>query len=101
MKTLRFSFTPLFQKKENPPLRKTEVGAILCPVFHHGEVAQLVEHHVRNVGVVSSNLIFSTIRKENEKAAFAFANQGAPRFFLPFRSPPRGARLHPLTPFYA
>lgn len=60
MKTLRFSFTPLFQKKENPPLRKTEVSAILCPVFHHGEVAQLVEHHVRNVGVESSNLFFST-----------------------------------------
>ena len=26
-----------------------------------GEVAQLVEHHVRNVGVESSNLFFSTI----------------------------------------
>ena len=26
-----------------------------------GEVAQLVEHHVRNVGVGSSNLLFSTI----------------------------------------
>ena len=31
--------------------------------FVNGEVAQLVEHHVRNVGVVSSNLIFSTIEK--------------------------------------
>ena len=29
----------------------------------HGEVAQLVEHHVRNVGVESSNLFFSTIQK--------------------------------------
>ena len=29
--------------------------------FTHGEVAQLVEHHVRNVGVESSNLFFSTI----------------------------------------
>ena len=28
-----------------------------------GEVAQLVEHHVRNVGVGSSNLLFSTIPK--------------------------------------
>ena len=34
---------------------------ILCGVFGNGEVAQLVEHHVRNVGVESSNLFFSTI----------------------------------------
>ena len=29
----------------------------------NGEVAQLVEHHVRNVGVESSNLFFSTIQE--------------------------------------
>ena len=31
-----------------------------APFPRHGEVAQLVEHHVRNVGVESSNLFFST-----------------------------------------
>ena len=31
------------------------------PFPRNGEVAQLVEHHVRNVGVESSNLFFSTI----------------------------------------
>ena len=54
-----------------PPCALSAIFGILCTVFTNGEVAQLVEHHVRNVGVVSSNLIFSTIRKENEKAAFA------------------------------
>ena len=39
-----------------------EVMVSYLPFSPHGEVAQLVEHHVRNVGVVSSNLIFSTIR---------------------------------------
>ena len=34
---------------------------ILYAVSVNGEVAQLVEHHVRNVGVESSNLFFSTI----------------------------------------
>ncbi len=33
----------------------------MIEVFGNGEVAQLVEHHVRNVGVESSNLFFSTI----------------------------------------
>lgn len=69
----------LFQKKENPPLRNTEVGAILCPVFHHGEVAQLVEHHVRNVGVESSNLFFSTIRLKTKSGFRPF---GARRDFF-------------------
>ena len=32
------------------------------PFLTQGEVAQLVEHHVRNVGVGSSNLLFSTIK---------------------------------------
>ena len=43
--------------------RLRDVGAcdILLRVFRHGEVAQLVEHHVRNVRVGSSNLLFSTI----------------------------------------
>ena len=68
----------LFQKKENPPLRKTEVRAILCPVFHHGEVAQLVEHHVRNVGVESSNLFFSTNSQEAMKR-LSFDNLGGTR----------------------
>ena len=44
------------------PLRSRRGFGILCAVFRHGEVAQLVEHHVRNVGVESSNLFFSTIR---------------------------------------
>ena len=35
---------------------------VYYPMFStDGEVAQLVEHHVRNVGVESSNLFFSTI----------------------------------------
>lgn len=46
-----------------------------------GEVAQLVEHHVRNVGVESSNLFFSTIRQETLKAAFV-QHPDAPRFFF-------------------
>ena len=41
-----------------------------APFSTNGEVAQLVEHHVRNVGVESSNLFFSTNRKESEKPAF-------------------------------
>ena len=36
---------------------------IIYGVLANGEVAQLVEHHVRNVGVESSNLFFSTILK--------------------------------------
>ena len=36
---------------------------IMYGVLANGEVAQLVEHHVRNVGVESSNLFFSTILK--------------------------------------
>ena len=31
------------------------------PPFNKGAVAQLVEHHVRNVGVTSSSLVRSTI----------------------------------------
>ena len=34
---------------------------ILLFVFNHGEVAQLVEHHVRNVRVGGSNPLFSTM----------------------------------------
>ena len=44
-----------------PPLRGAAEYDILHTVFRNGEVAQLVEHHVRNVGVESSNLFFSTI----------------------------------------
>ena len=67
------------QRFESPPLRQsikffynTPLCAlceydILSTVFTYGEVAQLVEHHVRNVGVESSNLFFSTIRKEGSR----------------------------------
>ena len=41
------------------------------PFSPHGEVAQLVEHHVRNVRVGGSTPLFSTTFGENEKAAFA------------------------------
>ncbi len=46
---------------ENTPLRGDAENDILSFVSTNGEVAQLVEHHVRNVGVESSNLFFSTI----------------------------------------
>ena len=42
-----------------------------APSFRDGEVAQLVEHHVRNVGVESSNLFFSTIRSKVKDLASA------------------------------
>ena len=48
-------------------------------IYYHafsrnGEVAQLVEHHVRNVGVGSSNLLFSTIpRARHEQKEFIAA----------------------------
>ena len=35
----------------------------------YGEVAQLGEHHVRNVGVEGSNPFFSTIHKETAPAS--------------------------------
>ena len=44
--------------------------------FAFGEVAQLVEHHVRNVGVESSNLFFST--KSKTQSAFRFGDMAAP-----------------------
>ena len=48
---------------ENAPLITGIRNDIICGVLANGEVAQLVEHHVRNVGVESSNLFFSTISK--------------------------------------
>ena len=51
------------------------------PFSTHGEVAQLVEHHVRNVGVESSNLVFSTIPVE-AASGFRLLIKGAPRFFV-------------------
>ena len=45
---------------QTPPLRTAAGYDILRTVSTNGEVAQLVEHHVRNVGVESSNLFFST-----------------------------------------
>ena len=48
---------------ENAPLITEIRNDIIYGVLANGEVAQLVEHHVRNVGVESSNLFFSTISK--------------------------------------
>lgn len=58
------------QKNASPPCTETMIYDILCAVPANGEVAQLVEHHVRNVGVESSNLFFSTIRQGTRQAAF-------------------------------
>ena len=61
-----FESPPLRQQSKffhNTPLCALGEYGILSLVFTHGEVAQLVEHHVRNVGVESSNLFFSTIRQ--------------------------------------
>ena len=49
--------------QENAPLIIEIRNDIIYDVLANGEVAQLVEHHVRNVGVESSNLFFSTIQK--------------------------------------
>ena len=46
-----------------PPCKGEGEYDIIRTVFRNGEVAQLVEHHVRNVGVGSSNLLFSTIHQ--------------------------------------
>ena len=73
----------LFSKNKNSPLRESGASDILCLVFHHGEVAQLVEHHVRNVGVESSNLFFSTIWKENEKRLSPHSGRAAIFFTRP------------------
>ena len=43
------------------PLHVLKGCGILSAVFRNGEVAQLVEHHVRNVRVGGSNPLFSTI----------------------------------------
>ena len=43
------------------PLRGAGAFGILSAVFRNGEVAQMVEHHVRNVRVGGSNPLFSTI----------------------------------------
>ena len=53
-----------------PPLRTAAGYDILYDVFTNGEVAQLVEHHVRNVGVEGPNPFFSTILAATTKAAF-------------------------------
>ena len=58
---------PVNQVFHNTPLCALCEYDILSTVFTYGEVAQLVEHHVRNVGVESSNLFFSTIRKEGSR----------------------------------
>ena len=50
----------IFQR--NYPLAHVRLFLVYYMPFPRiGEVAQLVEHHVRNVGVESSNLFFSTI----------------------------------------
>ena len=49
---------------DDTPLRSEDDYGILLSVSANGEVAQLVEHHVRNVGVESSNLFFSTNSRE-------------------------------------
>lgn len=52
-----------------------------APFPRHGEVAQLVEHHVRNVGVESSNLFFSTKSLETMCGGNVQEKNG-PRFFF-------------------
>ncbi len=49
-----------------PPCAAAKGVIYFYPFSAHGEVAQLVEHHVRNVGVESSNLFFSTIRVKTQ-----------------------------------
>ena len=53
-----------------PPCTPSTNYDILSLVSANGEVAQLVEHHVRNVGVESSNLFFSTKPRETSKTRF-------------------------------
>ena len=53
-----------------PPCALAEIFGILRTVFTNGEVAQLVEHHVRNVGVEGPNPFFSTNFAGTLKAAF-------------------------------
>ena len=52
-------------------------------VFTNGEVAQLVEHHVRNVGVESSNLFFSTNSRETVNPLSTNEIKVARDFLLP------------------
>ena len=50
-----------------PPCARRRDMIYYLPFSTNGEVAQLVEHHVRNVGVESSNLFFSTNRWKRRK----------------------------------
>ena len=68
---------------QTPPLRTAAGYDILRTVSTNGEVAQLVEHHVRNVGVESSNLFFSTNSQEAQKRLSS--NLGRAAFFIPLR----------------
>ena len=64
----------------HPSCNRTALYDILSLVSTNGEVAQLVEHHVRNVGVESSNLFFSTNFVKRRSGS---RQSDAPRFFLP------------------
>ena len=66
-----------------PPCALAAIFGILCTVFTNGEVAQLVEHHVRNVGVESSNLFFSTNSRKQQTR------------FRPMKSRSRGIFCYP------
>ena len=60
------------EKIAKTPLRKQARYDTMLGVFRYGEVAQLVEHHVRNVGVESSNLFFSTKSREKTRRDFSY-----------------------------
>ena len=62
-KNTRFSNSTFLIFFSNAPCTGKRFLVYYAAFSTHGEVAQLVEHHVRNVGVESSNLFFSTIKE--------------------------------------
>ena len=85
VKTAQAVLTDRVPGRKFRPCAARPIYDILCTVSTNGEVAQLVEHHVRNVGVESSNLFFSTIRLKTKSGFRPF---GARRDFFC----PRGCR---------
>ncbi len=63
-------FVEISKKVKNSTCIRGAKYGIICAVSTNGEVAQLVEHHVRNVGVESSNLFFSTNSMEATESGF-------------------------------
>ena len=66
-----------------PPCALAEIFGILRTVFTNGEVAQLVEHHVRNVGVEGPNPFFSTNSRETVNPLSTNEIKVARDFLLP------------------